>query len=107
MGTCKKIVSPESQTAGHGKDNKTEENRGNRTGLHPNCTFIAFNKTDYVKLSNGSVYLKLHRKICNNMTYMIRDNRLLLCVNFSRNSTRTRPEKEIDERKITNDVKYI
>ena len=101
MGTCQKIVSIESQSAGHGKDNKTEENRGNNTGLHPNCTFITFNKTDYVKLSNGSVYLKLHSKLYNNMTYVILDNRLLLCVNFSRNSTRTGSEKEIDKRKFT------
>ena len=100
MGTCKKIVSTESQTAGHGKDNKTEENRGNSTGLHPNCTFTAFNNKDYVKLSNGSVYLKLHKKMYSNMTYLIRDKILLLCVNFSRNPTRSGSEKEIDKCKI-------
>jgi len=101
MGICQKIVSTESQTAGHGKDNETEESRGNSTGLHLNCTFITFNKTDYVKLSNGSVYLKLHRKLYSNMTYVMRDNKLLLCVNFSRNATGSGSEKEIDKRKIT------
>ncbi|KAL9971179.1 hypothetical protein ACROYT_G023671 [Oculina patagonica] len=51
----------------------------------PNCTVIAFNKTDYERLPNGTVYLKLRGKIYSNITYAIRDNRLLLCVNFSRN----------------------
>ena len=101
LSTCKKTVSTESQTAGRMKDNKTEENRGNSSGLHPNCTFISFNNTDYVKLSNGSVYLKLHGKLYNNMTYLILDNRLLLCVNFSRNSPRSGPEKEFDKRRIS------
>ena len=35
------------------------------------------------------------------MTYVMLDNRLVLCVNFSRNSTRTGSEKEIDKRKFT------
>lgn len=100
LGTCKKTVSTESQTPGRGEDNRTEENRGNSSGLHPNCTFIAFNNTDYVKLSNGSVYLKLHRKLYNNTTYLILDNKLLVCVNFSRNSTRSGSEREFGKRKI-------
>ena len=96
-GSCKTIDSTGSQTAGHekSKGNETEANQGNRTGLHPNCTFIAFNKTDYVQLSNSSVYLKLHNKIYSNTTYTIRDNRLLLCVNFSRNFTATKTEPGI------------
>ena len=101
LSTCKKTVSTESQAVGHMKDNKTEENRGNSSGLHPNCTFIAFNNTDYVKLSNGSVYLRLHGKLYNNMTYLILDNTLLLCVNFSRNSSRSGSEKEFDKRRIS------
>ena len=56
---------------------------------NPNCTVIAFNKTDYQRLSNGSIYLKLHDKIYNNNTFTIRGNRLLLCTNFSRNFTAT------------------
>ena len=100
LGTCKKTVSTESQTAGHGKDNKTEENQRNGSGLHPNCTFITFNNTDYVKLSNGSIYLKLHRKLYNNMSFLILDNKLLVCVNFSRNATRSGPEKEFDKREL-------
>ncbi|KAJ7393384.1 hypothetical protein OS493_006355 [Desmophyllum pertusum] len=80
-GSCKRIVSIASQT-GHGlsKENGTEE-------LNPNCTFIAFNKTDYERLPNGTVYVKRHDKIYSNTEYTIRDNRLLLCVNFSRNVT--------------------
>ena len=102
-GSCKKIDSTESQTAGHGKskNNETEEKQGNRAGLDPNCTtFIAFNKTDYFQLSNGSVYLKLHNKIYSNTTYTIRDNILFLCVNFSRNFTATETEPGI-QHKIT------
>ncbi|KAL9971181.1 hypothetical protein ACROYT_G023673 [Oculina patagonica] len=51
----------------------------------PNCTAIAFNETDYERLPNGTIYLKLYGKIYSNTTYAIRDNKLLLCVNFSRN----------------------
>ncbi|KAL9971188.1 hypothetical protein ACROYT_G023681 [Oculina patagonica] len=107
-GNCKKIVS-RLQTTNHGHEsNDTEEHRGIRTGLNnvsdnvhlpskhnerqnwnTNCTVIAFNKTDFVQLSNGSIYLKPHKKIYNNMTYVIRDSKLLLCVNFSRNFSRT------------------
>ncbi len=108
-GNCKKIVSTKSQTTNHGHEsNDTEVHRGIRTELkngsnddhlqrkhnesqnwNTNCTVIAFNKTDFVQLSNGSIYLKPHNKLYNNMTYMIRDSKLLLCVNFSRNFSRT------------------
>ena len=71
-GSCKKsVVSIESKNASNGERST-------------NCTVIAFNKTNYVQLSNGSVYLKPHNKIYKNTTYIIRDSRLLLCVNFSR-----------------------
>ena len=60
---------------------------------NPNCTAIAFNKTDYEQLSNGSVYLKPHNKIYNNMAYTIRNDRLMLCVNFSSNLTRAEKER--------------
>ena len=78
-GSCKPIVSIERD------DHRLNETQ---TGIL-NCTFVEFNKTDFVQLGNGSVYLKPHDQTYNNTTYAIRDNRLLLCVNFSRNFTRT------------------
>ncbi|KAL9971189.1 hypothetical protein ACROYT_G023684 [Oculina patagonica] len=119
VGNCKKIVSTRSQATSHGPEsNDTEIHRGIRTELdntsdddhlqgkhnesqnwNANCTVIAFNKTDFVQLSNGSIYLKPHNKLYNNMTYMLRDSKLLLCVNFSRNFSRT--EKEGGKQTIT------
>ncbi|KAJ7379622.1 hypothetical protein OS493_014017 [Desmophyllum pertusum] len=94
-GSCKKIVPPGSYNKHHQhKHNDTQE-------WNPNCTFIAFNKTDYKQLSNGSIYLKLHNKIYSNTTYTIRDNRLLLCVNFTRNVTGTEKEHGIRKMKTT------
>ncbi|XP_078373674.1 uncharacterized protein LOC144657238 [Oculina patagonica] len=113
-GYCKTIVS----TARDGKSNETEKcqeirqkvengsvdghlpsKHNNSKNWNENCTAIAFNKTDFVQLSNGSIYLKPHNKIYNNKTYMIRDSKLLLCVNFSRNFSRT--EKEGGKHTIT------
>ena len=76
VGNCKRVV---------------EDNRANTTRLHANCTFIAFNRTDFVWLSNDSVFLKLHNKVYRNNTCRILDDKLLVhvCVNFSRNSTRS------------------
>ena len=51
----------------------------------PNCTVITFNETDYELLPNGSIHLKPHSKTYGNITYVIRDNRLLLCANLSSN----------------------
>ncbi|KAL9971183.1 hypothetical protein ACROYT_G023676 [Oculina patagonica] len=100
-GSCKAIVSTEPGTSVNGKENKTGEVAGNRTGLLPNCTFIAFNKTDYVQQSNGSIYLKLHNKIYSNTTYKIIDDRLLLCVNFTRSRNVSRTENKFGKHKIT------
>ena len=83
-GSCTKIVPIVLQT-GHGHNsgrNKTEI-------WNENCTAIAFNESDYERLSNGSVYLKLHDKIYSSNTFTIRGKRLLLCANFSRNFTAT------------------
>ena len=92
-GSCKKIVSSGSHNG------QIPSNHNETQEWSPNCTLIVFNETDYVLLSNGSVYVKPHNKIYNNVTYTIRDSRLLLCVNFSRNVTGT--EKEVDELKIS------
>ena len=78
-GSCKPIISTEPDDPRH---NETQ------SGIL-NCTFISFNETDYIQLANGSVYLKPHNRTYSNTTYTIRDNRLLLCVNFSRNFTST------------------
>ena len=90
-GRCTKIIPtvPQTDPDDSGRNRTVEE-------WNPNCTVIAFNETDYERLSNGSVYLKLHDKIYssnnnnnNNNTFTIRGNRLLLCANFSRNFTAT------------------
>ncbi|KAJ7393383.1 hypothetical protein OS493_006354 [Desmophyllum pertusum] len=93
-GRCKTIVSSGSH-GGH------QPSKHNDTHWNPNCTFIAFNKTDYEQLSNGSVYLKLHNKIYSNTTYTIRDSRLLLCMNFTRNMTGTEKERRFRKMKTT------
>ena len=81
-GRCTKIIPVVPQTdLGHTGQNGTEK-------WNPNCiTVIAFNESDYERLSNGSIYLKLHDKIYNNNTFTIRGKRLFLCANFSRNFT--------------------
>ena len=124
VGNCKKIVSAESRATSHGPESNATNHTtkvigeikagpddrfdgGHLPSKHnkskswnANCTaVIAFNKTEYVQLSNGSVYLKPHDRIYNNLTYTIRDSRLLLCVNFKRNFSRT--EKEGGKHKIT------
>lgn len=120
VGACKRVA--ESRTVGGlFKGTGEEEKRGNRTRMqlnvtlitinetklnesakqewNANCIGLAYNKTEYFLLSNGSVYLKRHKRVYNNMTYKIHDNTLLLCVNFSRNYTRT--EDEGGKQKIT------
>jgi len=126
-GTCKKIASTEFPSAisfgNRAKDikqnrstskmqkNFTSEvinphgyllsklNENTSQEWNENCTSLAFNEKEYVLLANGSVYLKLHKKMYSNMTYKIHDKILLLCVNFSRNYTRT--EKEGGKQKIS------
>jgi len=120
VGTCKRVA--ESRTVGGlFKGTGEEEKRGNRARMQLNvtlrtinetklnestkkewnahCIGLAYNKTEYFLLSNGSVYLKRHKRVYNNMTYKIHDNTLLLCLNFSRNYTRT--EDEGGKQKIT------
>ncbi|XP_068696775.1 uncharacterized protein [Montipora foliosa] len=58
-----------------------------------NCTFVAFNHSDYEQLPNGTVYIKPHRKIYGKTRYIIRRNILLLCVNFSRNATKVAEQR--------------
>ncbi|XP_068697791.1 uncharacterized protein [Montipora foliosa] len=55
--------------------------------LNLNCTFVAFNQSDYKQRPNGTVYIKPHNKMYGKTRYTIRGKILLLCVNFSRNAT--------------------
>ena len=89
-GKCKTIVPAGSQN-GY-KQNKlimSEGNTRNETELSQNCLFISFNQSDYKQLPNGSVHIKLHNKTYSNTSYTIRNDKLLLCVSFSRNATTT------------------
>ncbi|XP_068757224.1 uncharacterized protein [Montipora capricornis] len=92
-GKCKSIVSlHRSQIVTHVSQNEQTapvDFKSNETRLlmNWNCTFVAFNHSDYEQLPNGTVYIKPHRKIYGKKRYTIRDNILLLCINFSRNAT--------------------
>ena len=73
----------------------------NETGFSQNCPFIPFNQSDYQQLPNGTVYIKPHNKIYSNTSYTIRNDKLLLCVNFSRNATTTVTKQRIVKTKPT------
>ena len=81
-GSCTKIVPAVRQT-----DHEHDSGRNVTEEWNANCTAIAINGSHYERLSNGSIYLKLHDKIYNNDTFMINGNKLLLCAHFSRNFT--------------------
>ncbi|XP_015752352.1 PREDICTED: adhesion G-protein coupled receptor G2-like isoform X1 [Acropora digitifera] len=67
---------------------RTSENVAeNKTKLHSNCTFIGFNESDYVEPYNDTVHVKPHHKVYRNASCKIIDNKLFLCVKFSRNAT--------------------
>ena len=92
-GKCKKIVAFYMEKASNGTQFFETELRNpevvmeNKTKLHLNCTFIAFNESDYLELPNGTVHVKPHHKVYGNTSYKIHANKLFLCVNFSRNAT--------------------
>ncbi|XP_068696010.1 uncharacterized protein [Montipora foliosa] len=83
VGKCKSTVSL------HPPQNDTPISQSEKTRklLNLNCTFVAFNQSDYEQRPNGTVYIKPHHKIYGKTRYTIRRNILLLCVNFSRNAT--------------------
>ena len=81
--------------------NTSVRNIRNETGLGENCPFISFNQSNYQQLPNGTVYIKPHNKIYSNTSYIIRNNKLLLCVNFSRNANTTVSEQSIVKTKTT------
>ena len=95
-GKCKTIV-----PAGSQNGYKKKGNTRNETELSQNCLFISFNQSDYEQLPNGTVYIKPHNKIYSNTSYTIRNNSLLLCVNFSRNATTTASEQSFSRKTIT------
>ena len=69
--------------------------------MSQNCLSISFNQSDYEQLPNGTVYIKPHNKIYSNTSYTIRNDKLLLCVNFSRNATTTITKQRIVKTKTT------
>ena len=71
------------------------------TELSQNCLFISFNQSDYEQLPNGTVYIKPHNKIYSNTSYTICNDKLLLCVNFSRNVTTTASEQSFSSKTKT------
>ena len=89
---CRKIVSVGADHENHTLNNAV---------LNLNCTFVYFNKSDYERQSNGSVYIRPHNKIYSNSSYKIQGDRLLLCVNFSRNATINKKEGNVQEIKTT------
>ncbi|XP_067051036.1 uncharacterized protein [Acropora muricata] len=100
-GKCKKIVDSYRKKASNGKQFAETELRNkeafmeNKTKLHLNCTFIAFNESDYVVLPNGTVHVKPHHKLYENASFRIHANKLFLCFKFSRNATKLIASKEV------------
>ena len=92
-GKCKKIVGLYMEKASNGTQFVETELRNkevfteNITKLHLNCTFIAFYKSDYMELPNGTAHVKPHHKVYGNTSYKIHASKLFLCVKFSRNAT--------------------
>ena len=60
-----------------------------------NCSFISFSESEYVIFSNKSVYVRPHGKVYDKTEYKSRDNRLLLCVKFSRRASVTKEVKQV------------
>ena len=102
-GKCKIIVSAAGSQSCHrqNKLNASESNTRNETGLRQSCFRIPFNQSDYEQLPNGTVYIKPHNKIYSNTSYTIHNDKLLLCVNFSRNATATVSVQSIVKTKTT------
>ena len=88
MAKCKPVASPILPSAHQGTTQNNTE-----TQLHVNCSVIAFNKSEYVYYPNGTVFLKPHGKMYPNTTFVISGSDLLLCVNFTRNFTKTKKER--------------
>ena len=97
---CKTLVPAELYNRQH-ELNAFEGIPKKETGLSQNCPFISFNKSDFERLPNGTVYIKPHNKIYSNTSYTIRNDKLLLCVNFTRNGTATVSERSIGKTKTT------
>ena len=102
-GKCKMIASAARSQSCHtqNKLNASESNTRNETGLRQSCFCIPFNQSDYEQLPNGTVYIKPHNKIYSNTSYTIHNDKLLLCLNFSRNATATVSVQSIVKTKTT------
>ncbi|XP_068700614.1 uncharacterized protein [Montipora foliosa] len=89
IGNCKSIVSLQRSHVFQNEQTLPVDFMSNETRLllNLNCTFVAFNQSDYEQRPNGTVYIKPHHMIYGKTRYKICGNILLLCVNFSRNVT--------------------
>ena len=102
-GKCRMIASAARSQSCH-RQNKlkaSESNTRNETGLRQSCFCIPFNQSDYDQLPNGTVYIRPHNKIYSNTSHTIHNDKLLLCVNFSRNATATVSVQGIVKTKTT------
>ena len=80
---------------------RTSENAAEKkTKLHSNCTSIGFNESDYVELLNDTVHVKPHHKVYGNAFCKIIDNKLFLCVKFSRNARNATVENVDEQHRI-------
>ena len=93
--SCKKVVSLEDY------GDRQLDKRNSSDYWNPNCTIVTFNKTDFKQLPNGSIYSSHYRKTYNNNTYKFIDDKLLLCVNLSRNFTGTDLKRDYQWTEIT------
>ena len=102
-GKCKMIVSSAGSQSFHRQNRlrAPERNTRNETGLRQSRFCIPFNQSDYEQLPNGTVYIRPHNKIYSNTSYTIYNDKLLLCVNFSRNATATVSVQSIVKTKTT------
>ena len=61
----------------------------NGTDLYINCSFVEMKIISVILLSNGSIWIPLHKKMYSNESYVINGSSLFLCVDLKRNYTET------------------
>ena len=73
------IKSWENKTNFEGVENGTLT-KGNKTYI--NCSFVEINSSSVTLLSNGSIWIPLHKRVYSNESYVVRGSSLFLCVEF-------------------------
>ncbi|KAL9970470.1 hypothetical protein ACROYT_G022848 [Oculina patagonica] len=63
--------------------------KGLENGTVINCSFVEMNISSATLFSNGSIWIPLHKRIYYNESYVIKDSRLFLCVDFKRSYAKT------------------